>query len=316
MISKIRGRWRHFTPRRRHTPHTRGEFCIGDCVASNDSGEDIFAAAAERVKSTLQRRPEVQDLDRKIDKFRVQARRTHIASDWLAALYAQAPRAVIAQLQMDRSPRGYQNKQARVLELIDFNDTFVEAVLAMNTRERCEFVKKAKQGCDYICKLVNSPVFSDEQWEAIYRGLSREIAVYLAAQNNGFYTYMTSRNQDAMGIDMQIKDPEEGLYINIDIKSPSAFRHRLEDLVKEGRLTAKELLQADERSYALVTNGHGKNATQVVILCILPDRFGEIENFVFRDDNALRDMLNALISKHGLRDGHYGVFGSLAVARA
>jgi hypothetical protein len=272
---------------------------------------DTYEVARQRVKQSLQRRPEVHDLDRKIDKWKLQAKRTNVTTDWLTAFFAQAPRAVLAQAQMDKHPHGYRDKQARLFELIDFNDTFEGAVLSMNDAERAKFAEEGRRGCDYTCTLVNVPLFSDEQWDAIVKGLSRELAVYLAAQRNGFYAYMTSRAQDAMGIDMQIKDPESGAYINLDVKAPSAFRHRLEDLVHEGRLNEHELLRADEQSYAVVHNGHGGQASEVILYCILPDRFGEVANFRFVDEAPMRDMLGTLIDRHGLHDNHYGQFGSL-----
>lgn len=265
----------------------------------------------KRVKDSLQRRPEARDLDKKIDQWKLQAKRTNVTTDWLTAFFAQAPRAVLAQAQMDKHPHGYHDKQARLFELIDFNDTFEGAVLSMNDAERAKFAEEGRKGCDYICSLVNVPPFDDDQWNAIVKGLSRELAVYLAAQHNGFYVYMTSRAQDAMGIDMQVKDPSSGAYINLDIKSPSAFRHRLEDLVHEGRLNEHELLKADEQSYARITNGHGAQAAEVLLLCVLPDTFGDVVDFRFVDESPMRDMLGRLIDRHGLHDNSYGQFGSL-----
>ena len=314
MLRGFRQRWRHFGPRRRHE-HPRGDFCADDCVAPAANG-DAYETAMQRVKDSLQRRPEVGDLDKRIDKWKAQAKRTNVTSDWLTAFFAQAPRSVLAQIQMDKHPHGYHDKQARLFELIDFNDTFEGAVLSMNDEERIKFAEAGRRGCDQACKLVGVQSFDDVQWEAIMKGLSRELAVYLAAQHNGFYAYMTSRAQDAMGIDMQIKDPDSGAYINLDVKAPSAFRHRLEDLVHEDRLNEHELLKADEQNYALVTNGHGGQAAEVILLCILPDRLGEVENFCFVDEVPMRDMLGMLIDRHGLRDNHYGQFGSLGPTRS
>lgn len=265
----------------------------------------------QRVKDSLQRRPEVKDLDKKIERWKAQAKRTNVTTDWLTAFFAQAPRAVLAQVQMDKHPHGYHDKQARLFELIDFNDTFEGAVLSMNDEERVKFAQKGRAGCDYVCQQLSVPLFDDEQWDAIMRGLSRELAVYLAAQHNGFYAYMTSRAQDAMGIDMQVKEPQSGAYINIDVKSPSAFRHRLEELVHEDRLNEHDLLKADEQSYAVISTGHGKQAAEVILLCILPDKLGEVENFCFVDEGPMRDMLGMLVEHHGLRDNRYGEFGSL-----
>lgn len=311
MLGRFRQRWRHFSPRRRSSPHSRGEFCVNDCVTPSLEG-DVYETAMQRVKRALQRRPEIQDLEKDISKLKAQVARTNVVSDWLALLFAQAPRSAVAQIEMDKHPHGYRNKHERLFELIDFNDTLVSAILTMDDDDISLFQARAKQGCDFVCGLVNAPRFTAEQWEAITRGLSREVAVYLAAKRSGFYAYMTSRQQDAMGIDMQVKDPESGAYINIDVKTPSAFRHRLEDLVDEERLNEHELVKADERSYAIEENGHGDQRAEVILLCILPDVFGEIENFRFTDDAPMRDMLSLLINRHGLRDNRYGRFGSLA----
>ena len=310
MAYSIRQHWRHFGPHAWRHEHTREDLCTDMCVESA-SQANAYEVAMQRVKNSLQRRPEVSDLNKKIDKWKDQAKRTDVTSDWLTALAAQAPRAALAQVEMDKHPHGYHDKQARLFELIDFNDTFVSTVLSMNDDERAKFAAEGKRICDYLCSLVNVAAFSDEQWQAILRGLSREIAVFLAAERNGFYAYMTSRAQDAMGIDMQIKDPESGAYINIDVKTPSAFRHRLEDLVHEDRLTQRELLEADERSYAVVINGHGEQATPTILLSILPDMFGEIDTFLFVDETKMRNMLARLISEQGLHDNRYGQFGSL-----
>lgn len=309
MFYGFRQRWRHFGPRRSQA-HERGDFCTDVCISPASNG-NAYEAALQRVKDSLQRRPEVKDLDKKIEKWKTQAKRTNVTIDWLTAFFAQAPRSVLAQVQMDKHPHGYHDKQARLFELIDFNDTFEGAVLSMNDEERAKFAEAGRQGCDQVCKLVGVAPFDDEQWGAILKGLSRELAVYLAAQHNGFYAYMTSRAQDAMGIDMQIKDPESGAYINIDVKAPSAFRHRLEELVHEDRLNDRELVKADEQSYALITNGHGDQAAQVVLLSVLEDKFGEVENFRFHDEAPMRDMLGMLIDHHGLHDNRYGQFGNL-----
>ena len=268
---------------------------------------DLFDCAEDRVRSMMQRRPEVNSLDKKADALKKRFERTRQPLDGLAALFAQAPRASLAQAQMDRYSHGYHNKKERLYELIDFNDTFDLVVLSLSDKHRSEFVERAKQAIDRTCQRVGAPGFSEDQWQAITRGLSREIAVYLAAKNSGFHTIMTQRSQDALGIDIQVMDPESRRYINLDIKSPSSFRHRLEQLVKEDRLTEGELLRADERSYAVVTNGRGRQKVKVVLLGILPDRFGEIDDFEFIDIEPIRSTISRLIDYYGLRDGKFGM---------
>lgn len=268
---------------------------------------DLFDCAEDTVRSLMQRRPEMHDLDKKADKLKQKFERTRQPLDGLVALFAQAPRASLAQIQMDRRPHGYHDKKARLYELIDFNDTFDLVVLSLSDHHRMEFAERAKQAMDRTCERVGAPKFSEEQWQAIVRGLSREIAVYLAAKNSGFYTIMTARSHDALGIDIQVMDPETSRYINLDVKSPSAFRHRLEQLIKEGRMTDRQLLEADERSYAIVTNGRGSRKVQVVLFNTLPDHYGAITDFRFDDETAIRERFNQLIRDHGLRDGRFGM---------
>ena len=104
-----------------------------------------------------------------------------------------------------------------------------------------------------------------------------------------------------------VRDPETGRYINVDVKTPSSFRHRLEDLVQQGRLTEQELLLADERSYVVETNGKNGGSIQVIVLCILPDKFGEFGHFRLQNSEPMRQMLNFLIREYGLSDGRYGI---------
>ncbi|HRC28299.1 MAG TPA: hypothetical protein PKV96_02835 [Candidatus Saccharimonas sp.] len=319
MFHHFRQHWRRFRPyRMRHRRYAHKQFKHRDVARDRHyvsqredvqfvcRSTDFFECAEEQVVSMLQRRPEVHDLDRDISRLRKKFARTNNAHDGLVALLAQAPRAVLAQIQMDQHPHGYRNRQERLYELIDFNDTLVATVMVLDDANRVRFSDATKQCADRICKRVGAPCFTDEQWTAIIRGLTREIALYYAAVNNGFHAHMTDRSQDAMGIDMQVLDPEDGRYANIDVKTPSSFRHRLDELVHEGRITEGERLAADERSYVRVTNGHGNNRIETVLLCILPDIFGDLSHFRFIDEAPARDMLNRVIRECGLSDGHFG----------
>lgn len=270
---------------------------------------DVYTEALRYVERVLpRRRPKPKQLDAIITKLRHVAEQTNKPADWLAALYAQAPRAAAAQQQMDQHPYGYHDKQARLFELIDFNDTFVATILSMDQSMRARFVAQAKRGCDSMCYQTHSPVFSDDQWRAIVRGLTREIAVYQAARDRGFDATMPNRTGDAMGIDLQVRDPESGRYINIDVKTPSSFRHRLEELVQEGRLTDKELMEADSRSYVIEHNGHNRDRVEVIVLCMLPDKFGDFGDFRLLNSEPMRQILNFLIREYGLSDGRYGIY--------
>lgn len=269
----------------------------------------MFSEVGDYVVRRLpHRRPKPHQLDSLIKQFRGRAEATGRPEDWLAALFIQAPRAAEAQQELDKTPRGYHDKKARVFELIDFNDTFVATIFAMDEAERTEFNIKAKEQCDRMCFVAHSPHFTDEQWRAIVRGLTREIAVFRAARERGFEAFMPNRVGDSMGIDLQVRDPESKRYINLDVKTPSSFRHRLEELVQEGRLTDKELLEADERSYVLETNGRNGGSVHVIVLCMLPDKFGEFGHFRLQNSEPMRQMLNFLIREYGLDDGRYGIY--------
>ena len=273
-----------------------------------DAG-DMFGEVGDYVARRLpHRHPKPHQLDGLIKQFRGRAEASNRPEDWLAALFIQAPRAATAQQDLDKSPRGYHDKKARVFELIDFNDTFVATILAMDEAERTQFNVKAKEQCDRMCMVAHSPAFTEEQWRAIVRGLTREIAVYRAARERGFDAFMPNRAADAMGIDLQVRDPESRRYINLDVKTPSSFRHRLEELVQEGRLTDNELLEADERSYLLETNGHNGGSVHVIVLCMLPDKFGEFGHFRLQNSEPMRQMLNFLIREYGLSDDRYGIY--------
>ena len=321
MYSNLSRHWRRFRPhfrrqdnnvdqswRERDKTQDEQHFVAREEVQYVCSTADFFDCAEQEVVGLLQRRPEMHDLDRDIERLRKRFNHSKLALEGMVALLAQAPRATLAQIQMDEHPHGYHNKQARLFELIDFNDTLVATVLLLDDLSRTGFSDRAKQACDRICKRVGAPCFTDEQWDAIIHGLTLEIAVYSVAKNNGFNVYMTSRSQDAMGIDLQVQDPETSRYINIDVKSPSSFRYRLEELLKEGRINIHDQLAADANSYAIEMTGHGRQKTEVVLLCILPDLFGDLAYFRFVDEAPMRDRLALLIRQFGLNDGRFGQF--------
>lgn len=319
MLRHFRSHWRRFRPQDRYMrkrnragyptrDRSQDQQYIGhpEDVVFVCNSTDFFDCAEEELVSMLQRRPEVSNLERIIPKLQLRFHRTNLPHDGLVALLAQAPRASLAQIQMDTHPHGYRNKHERLFELIDFNDTLVGIVQELDTATLVRFEQAVKIAADRVCKRVGAPCFTNEQWTAIIRGLTREVAVYWAAKNAGFTVHMTNRAQDALGIDIQVQDPETKRYINIDVKTPSSFRYRLEQLVRENRMTERELLIADEQSYAHETNGHGDNRAEVILLCILPDLFGDLANFRFVNEAPMRDRLNMLIQHHGLHDNKFG----------
>lgn len=217
-----------------------------------------------------------------------------VPSEWFALLLLRAPIAARAQQAMDKGTHASQSQQAHLFELIDFNDTFVSTVIALSPREREGFIDVAHNEIAWFCKQVGARMFSEDQYDAITRGLTREIAVYLGAIEQGFTATMTTRAQDAMGVDMVITDPVTKRSLNVDCKTPSAYRYRLQDLVREGRMSEAEAERADLVGFARETNGHGGEAVEVTILRIDPNEMGDIENFVFTDLRLLRGRLIAL----------------------
>lgn len=213
-----------------------------------------------------------------------------------AQLLAQTPRAVLAQQQMDAHKHGYHHREKRLYELIDFNDTFVNLVLATHYHYLPGFAERLKHEMTRYCRRLKTPMFSDEQYDAIVRGLGREIAVYRSASYKGFDVRMTSRTDDAFGIDMIITQPSTQKVLNIDCKTPSAFRHRLEDLAHHGRIRDEDIALADEQGFITVMHRRDNDTVPVTLLCILPDRLGEIHNFTFDEPERLEEMLNSIFA--------------------
>jgi hypothetical protein len=216
------------------------------------------------------------------------------AVEWLTLLILRAPGAARAQHQMDKHPHGHQGQQARLFELIDFNDAFVSTVLALTDTQRSGFIETAKREIDAFCERVGSRTFSDGQFEAITHGLSREVAVYLGAIEQGFSVAMTARGQDAMGVDMVITDPASGKSLNIDCKTASSYHYRIKDLVEQGRMSEDEGRRAEELGYAHEINGHGAEAVAVTLLRVDPNEVGDIVDFSFIDSQHLGNRLKLL----------------------
>ena len=218
--------------------------------------------------------------------------------DWVTVLVLQTPRAVIAQRKMDKSPHG-EGAHAHLYELIDFNDSFVSSVLSLPDEYLPDFQSEARRLMDSLCNRLHMPSFTDEQYEAITHGLSREIAVYRGAIREGLQAEMTSRAQDAKGVDIIVTDPETGRSINVDVKTPSAYYYRLKDLRQEGRISTEAAEQAEFNGFCEVRNGHNAEGVDVVLLRIDPEEVGEIENFSFTDTQKLGSMLRHILREHG-----------------
>lgn len=213
---------------------------------------------------------------------------------WLVIL--QTPRAALAQQQMDSHKHGYHHREKRLYELIEFNDTFVNYVLATPHVQLPGLADQLKRDMAEFCRKLKTPMFSDEQYDAIVRGLSREIAVYRTARYHKFDVRMTSRVDDAFGIDMIITQPETGKVLNIDCKTPAAFRHRLEDLVHHERIDEADLLQGDRQGFLTITHRRDDEFVPVTLFCILPDRLGEISDFTFDEPERLKVALDTMFA--------------------
>lgn len=255
----------------------------------------LWQIAREQVDAIVPGRHLHQDVVRhEIERLRSQAEATNNSTLWCASLILQAPNAALAQEQMDRHPYGYHNKQARLFELIDFNDTFVSAVLSVSTADRVTFVAEAKRAIDAFCKQVRTRCLSDEQYEAIVHGLSREIAVYLGVQTEGYNVQMTNRVDDAFGIDMVITDPRNGQSINVDCKTHSAFYYRLKDLMHEGRLTVEQAGIAEDNGYVWIVNHDGVRSERIVLWRIDEQTYGNIQDFSFVNTVQLGEHLSRI----------------------
>ncbi|MBH1980841.1 hypothetical protein I8H89_04975 [Candidatus Saccharibacteria bacterium] len=225
----------------------------------------------------------------------------------IALLLLQTPRAARAQDAMDRRHGGsYHHRQKRLYELIDFNDTFVDIVLSLRHEQRAEFHHKIYALMHDFCVRARTHVFSPEQFDAITHGLSRETAVYLGAQKEGFDVHMTNRVADGLGVDMQIRDRDSGRYINIDCKTTKAYLRRVEELRREERLDEREVGVALTRGYIRVSNGRNDEQVEVVLFSVVSELFGGIQDFEFATSDVLALKLREAINVYGRQgDGFY-----------
>lgn len=266
--------WRRFVPSKRV-----GASGLGYQALKTIRTLEQAAALVRQLRET----PEPQALDEKLTYYRL-------------LLIAQTPQAVKAQWQMDIHKHGYHNRHKRLFELIDFNDTFVSLVLLTPIHQRMGLPESLRLEMEQFCRGIQSPMFSGEQFEAIVRGLGREIAVYTAAEQLGYTVRMTSRTQDAFGIDMMIIQPGTEKRMYIDCKTPSAYRHRLEELVKHGYISDAQLLRADEDDFVTHDQYHNGDTVPVTLLCIRPDTVGYIHTFAFDEPARFKILLERMFA--------------------
>lgn len=276
----VRGRvWRRFRPRQ--------------VPAQSVPAGDLFAQATDLVRQYL---AEGHDrLEVAVDAAVEAATADPSSVRLLASLIVQAPRSARAQAQMDKHPRGYHGQHERLYQLIDFNDTFVATVLSLPESELPAFTVKLRQACDTMCRQVKGRTFTDEQYQAITHGLSREIAVYRGALREGLRAEMASRADDAFGIDMRIIDDQAGRYINLDVKTTSAFHFRLLDLVREGRLAPHDQIDAETKGYWEIVHRRDDRHTKIILLRASQDELGKIVDFSFERSELLGRRLRRIL---------------------
>jgi hypothetical protein len=275
-------------------------------VITHHSDIDLFAGSARELNAIVQSLPlsrwkrfNPATLNPLVDERRHRAAQSGAAVDWIVAVVLQAPRAAVAQRQMDDHPHDFNGRQTRLYELIDFNDSFVEAILALPEKYLPDIQAELKRQIDWFCARLKTPTFTDVQYEAITHGLSREIAVYRGAKNEGLLAEMTSRAQDAKGVDMVITDPATQRVISVDIKTQSAYYYRLKDLRHEGRITPSAAEQAEIDGFCVVRHEHDEGAVDLILLRIDPEEVGEIQDFGFLDTSRLGERLRRVIAVHG-----------------
>lgn len=217
----------------------------------------------------------------------------------LAQLILLTPGAAAAQQQMDRHRGGYADYRSRLFELIDFNDTFDRLALLLPDSEIEHFTERLYDEMTVFGQRMHLPVFTERQYEAIVHGLSREIALYRGARKLGYNVRMTSRLQDAMGVDMIITDPDTKRSINVDCKTSSSYHFRLIELKKAHRLNEGQRLRCELTGVCNVTNGQGERATSTVLLRLDIDLLGKLDTFNFRTLEPLREQLVLALDEHG-----------------
>lgn len=227
-------------------------------------------------------------------------RQFYDAAHFVALIILQTPGAARAQKAMDKHHGGYENRQARVFELIDFNDTFVDAVLALAEKELNDFTERLWSEMQTFCAQQRLDCFTEDEYRAIVHGLSREIAVFRAAKKCGYEARMTSRLQDSKGVDMIITDPETKKSLAIDIKTSAAFHWRIVDLKKRGRLNEEQHLECELAGFCkLAHHKNDNNRYEPLLLRISTSRLGEIKNFDFVTFDAFHELLRSAFQYHG-----------------
>jgi len=208
----------------------------------------------------------------------------------LALLLARSPRAAVAQMEMDIHHGGYKNRKARIYELIDFNDSFVDTVLSLPEDQLTTFPEQLQFYMETLCQKVNVLMMTDKQFYAIVHGLSREIAVFHAAKDEGFEVRMASRSEDARGADMVVQN-KQGMTMNIDCKTRSSFHFRLLDLKRDQLITDEELLAAEQSGFMVLRKGKHVDFVRTTLVRASTQDLSDIKDFRFVDTTKIGDLL-------------------------
>jgi len=258
-------------------------------MSHGDDVYDMFEAAHKQINTRLKGRPVTEKNLAEVIKKLKKEKRSGVVMN-LALLLAQSPRASVAQQEMDIRHGGYKNRTARLYELIDFNDSFVDTVLGLPKPELMEFPDVLKRHMQRLCDTVGVLMMSDDQYYAIVHGLSREVAVYNAAKREGFLVHMTTRVEDAHGADMVVSD-KDGREMNIDCKTRSSFHFRLLDRKRDHLMTEEERLEAENDGFAVLRTGKRADFVRTTLVRVATQDLGEIKAFSFVDTARIGNLL-------------------------
>lgn len=290
-------RWRYFRPRHPHAIAERRHASLPT------ARRGVFVDGQLLAEQLLKQHPSIDDA---IDTLRHRTRNAATPERLLALTLLMVPRSARAQEMMDAHKHNFHDRKARLFELIDFNDTFVATVLALRPEERVGFGDRLYSIMRQMARRYHTPNFLEGQYEAIVHGLSREIAVYQAALDGGFDALMSSRTDDAFGIDMQIRDRRTGHYINIDIKTHSSYYFRLKVLVRERRISQKQAEQALDTGYCSVINRSETADVHILLFRIDHTILGDIVDFAFTDTTRIIEKIHYALDTYGIRDDGFG----------
>lgn len=108
---------------------------------------------------------------------------------------------------------------------------------------------------------------------------------------------MTSRRDDAMGVDMVVTDQVRSVSINLDIKTRSSFFYRINTLHQEGRISELEREEAEKFGHITVVNGHGGEAVTTTLLRIDEETYGRTIHFRLERLEPLQAAIGQIIAR-------------------